>query len=463
MNEVKAASELERAAANLAAPKTPGHLGAHVVLAGPDPARLDRLGEGLARNGFLVGIVPAGPKLAAQLRAERPDILVLEGGRSDGWDRRLVAELRSHPETAHIAIVSVAADGPEFAAYGAGPEIFDDVLARPVPAEVLAARLSPLVRLSTMAAECRRRIDTRERLHIAGPGLHMPAVAAGTRRILAVGADSALAQALGVGTVGAPSLIHQGGFDLGSLEALFGGQYDALVLGRTAETDLAVIERIRAHAAFYDFPIVVLDGKDVDAGHRELYRAGASVTLPSAAAALEVRFALQALERRKQQRAAMRSALRDTLAVMPKDPLTGLPDGAFLDAHAPALAAAARSRPLVGALFTLDTLRHTAYALGPHAAHALMRQVSAWIAGLVRAEDTVARAHEGEVLMLLPGTTPEAAEHVARRIAAILRHTEMGLPGVEGPVRPWLRTGVASFRDVESWNHIAERARTTLH
>jgi len=42
VNEVEAASEFERMAARLAAPKNPGHLGAHVVLAGSDPARLDR-------------------------------------------------------------------------------------------------------------------------------------------------------------------------------------------------------------------------------------------------------------------------------------------------------------------------------------------------------------------------------------------------------------------------------------
>jgi GGDEF domain-containing protein len=92
-----------------------------------------------------------------------------------------------------------------------------------------------------------------------------------------------------------------------------------------------------------------------------------------------------------------------------------------------------------------------------------MRQVSAWIAGLVRAEDTVARCSEDEIIMFLPGTSPEAAGHVARRIAAVLRHTDLGLPGVEGPVRPWLRTGVAAYRDIESWAHIAERARITLH
>ncbi len=435
-----------------------------VLLHGRDARRLTRTTEHLTAEGFAVSACALTADLFERLVEERPDILVIEGARGDADDRRLIAALRSDPATAHLPIVAWASDGLDFSALGGGPELFDDVISRPVATSVLAARLHPLIRLSTMGAEWRRRQLTSELLHLPlkpafGPELELLR----TRHFLAVTDDERMAGSLGVGSVGAPSMVDRSQLDAGAWERLFAGSYDGLVLGGATDRDLAVIERIRAHGELFDLPIVVLNGSAGDRGHEEIYRAGASIALPAGAAATEVRFALSALERRRRQRGVMRSALRDALSGMPKDELTGLPDASFLDTHGAILARASRGRPMAATLFELDNLRHTAYALGPHAARALMRQVAGWIAGMVRAEDTVARCSETEVLIFLPGTAIDAADLVARRIAAVLRHTDFGLPGVEAPVRPWLKFGTATFADVESWGHLADRARAARH
>ncbi|MFN0043699.1 MAG: diguanylate cyclase domain-containing protein [Alphaproteobacteria bacterium] len=435
-----------------------------VLLYGRNAQRLTRTAEYMAAEGFAVSACASEANLAERLTEERPDILVIEGARGDANDRRLIAALRSDPATAYLPIVAWASDGPDFSALGGGPELFDEVISRPVPSSILAARLHPLVRLSTMGAEWRRRRLTSELLHLPlTPAFGPEPELLRTRHILAVTDDQRMVGSLGVGSVGAPSKVDCGDLDADAWNRLLAGSYDGLVLGGAADRNLAVIERIRTHAGLFDLPIVVLHGSAEDRGHEEIYRAGASITLPSGAAAIEVRFALSALERRRRQRGAMRSALHDALSAMPKDELTGLPDASFLDAHGAILARASRSRSMAATLFELDNMRHTAYALGPQAARALMRQVAGWISGMVRAEDTIARCSETEVLIFLPGTAIDAADLVARRIAAILRHTDFGLPGIESPVRPWLKFGTAVFADVESWGHLADRARAARH
>ena len=115
-----------------------------VVEDDPDIAELIR--HYLEKNGHTVEALASGAAVLPQVRADRPDLVVLDL-MLPGLDGLMVCQaLRSDPHTAAIPIIMVTARGEE-ADRIAGLELgADDYVTKPFSAKELAARVTALLR-----------------------------------------------------------------------------------------------------------------------------------------------------------------------------------------------------------------------------------------------------------------------------------------------------------------------------
>ena len=117
-----------------------------ILVVEDDPDIADLIRHYLEKSGHAVQVLGSGAAVLPKVRAERPDLIVLDL-MLPGLDGLMVCQaLRSDPLTAAIPIIMVTARGEE-ADRIAGLELgADDYVTKPFSAKELAARVSALLR-----------------------------------------------------------------------------------------------------------------------------------------------------------------------------------------------------------------------------------------------------------------------------------------------------------------------------
>ena len=105
------------------------------------------------------------------------------------------------------------------------------------------------------------------------------------------------------------------------------------------------------------------------------------------------------------------------------DPLTGLPNRAFLEERLEALLTQAETgvRGLAVMFVDLDRFKAVNDTLGHRVGDGMLRLVAARLRDCVREDDLVARVGGDEFVLLLPRVHPEGAARIARKVLARLR------------------------------------------
>ena len=105
------------------------------------------------------------------------------------------------------------------------------------------------------------------------------------------------------------------------------------------------------------------------------------------------------------------------------DPLTGLPNRAFLAERSKEAIAQAglHSSPLAVIFLDLDRFKHVNDSLGHKVGDELLKQIAKRLRAVVRERDTVARLGGDEFILLLPGANAQGAARVAGKLQEALQ------------------------------------------
>ncbi len=339
----------------------------------------------------------------------------------------------------------------------------DDVLAYDCPEIEMLARLRPLVRLTVMHGELRRRAEAADhfgiiaRDRVAGPSAERAA-------ILVIGdeGDQIAAILKSECDVAFCDTLYE------AEEELIRRNYDATVLSFRAAPDNLVgfCAQIRNNPRLFNLPILVRT--DAPDGQLEweadLYRRGANRVLPFTVDSVLFRTALLTLVRRQQLRWTIRTALNDSLTDATSDSETGAYSRSFLEIYLPVRLrlALASDRHLTVVFFSAPNIDDIRKQFGDDAARHLTRQVRQWIAGLLRAEDIVARYATYEFCVVLPDTPLAEAEIVMHRIAGVLAYTDFAVPDVYQPLKVWVQVGATDSQAGDDVATLMTRARRNM-
>jgi diguanylate cyclase (GGDEF)-like protein len=115
------------------------------------------------------------------------------------------------------------------------------------------------------------------------------------------------------------------------------------------------------------------------------------------------------------------------------DPLTGLGNRAYLEAHGPRLVSLGKrlSLPVALLMIDLDGFKAVNDQQGHAAGDAVLVEVAQRMKALLRNEDLIARLGGDEFCVLLSGSTPDSAQRTAERLVARLSEP---YPGIDSRV-----------------------------
>jgi len=413
----------------------------------------------------------SGERALETAREEQPDMILLDVIMPgiDGFET--CRQLKGAPETEHIPVVMLTAlDNVEDRTRGleAGA---DDFLSKPFDDIALLSRVNSLTRMKMMIDELRLRDSTTTGLGL-GSVLGLEAgLSYGDAQVLLVTCDRPLATEIA-------SEIRR---HLGSAVELAAGEaetralmrsnsYDAFVIG----TDLADGEPMRIAAMLRGHPetrqaalMMMVHPEDREAARLALDMGVSDyLTLPPDYPEMAARMKVQL--RRKYYSDQLRNTMRESMRLAVTDPLTGLYNRRYSNAHLDTMIA--RSPHWQGGLaamvLDLDRFKQINDTHGHSAGDAVLIEFARRLRENVRSIDLVSRIGGEEFLVVMPDIQPDTATAAAERIRNAVESPGFTLEG-EGAEKVELSVtvsiGLALLRVEETGAALLRRADTALY
>ncbi len=357
----------------------------------------------------------------AMARTEEPDLILLDVMMPgiDGFET--CQRLKSDAKTAHIPVVMISslstrADRVRGMDCGA-----DDFLTKPFEDTALLSRVSSLTRMKMMIDELRLRAETSRGLGLGAQPEAPQAINYADASVLVVTSD----RALGAGaashlraSLGAAVELARGEAELKAL--LKSNSFDAFVIG----TELADGEPLRIASLLRGRPntrqaalIVVFEAED-RAGPPLAMDMGVPDYLVCPVDQSELAARLRVQLRRKHYSDQLRKSVQDSLVMAAKDPLTGLFNRRYANAHIDGMIARTRpeSQSLAAMVLDLDRFKSVNDTYGHAAGDAVLVEFAKRLTANFRPGDLVSRIGGEEFLVVMPDILPEHAERVAERV-----------------------------------------------
>lgn len=404
-------------------------------------------------------LVHTGAEALAAARSRRPDVIILGEHPADMPALEVARALAADPATTDIPVFLLAQEWHESRLPELLPAGVDDAMPWPADPRVLAARLRPLVRLSTMRAELALRAGSADRLGIA-VAAHVDAPDDRPAVLVAGDATDIRRVREAVGDI----------MEVVEAEGLFAAEsvlsrriFDGFVIGTGAgspESALETCEGLRRNPRLFTLPVVLLMDPGRLGDPARPYLLGASQVAPPDAGRESLRWALSAPVRTQQARWAIRRAIdRTKVPALASGDLPDLYGPRFLSAYLENRAAAARAqgKHLSVIHFAFGGVARIAEEFGAAAAAHLCQQLGRWVLSLTRAEDLVCALTASRIAVVLPDTPLDEAEVVMHRIAGVIGHTDFAVQDVYEVVQVWPRCAAAALEGEETADTLLAR------
>ena len=382
----------------------------------------------------------------------------------DGYE--LCRLIKADPSTMHVPVVLVTAlDQPADRVRGLDAGA-DDFLTKPIDETALFARVKSLLRLKAVTDELRARLLTSRGLGAIDPfalaaqddgkGGHLllvedrPAALERLRQILAPHHRVTLERDPNKAVFTAA----QADFDM-VIASLDLKDMDGLRLF----SQLRSLERTRQIAL-----LALADGQDKPRIMRAL-DLGVNDYLLRPVDRNELLARVRTQLRRKRYSDRLRDTLQTSLEMSVRDPLTGLSNRRYFDAHGTTLLteAARLQRRLTLMMLDLDRFKSINDTYGHPGGDAVLREFAQRMASALRGEHLVARLGGEEFAVLMQDMGLEAAELAADRIRQLVAAVPMALPHQSRSVPVTVSIGLAEAELAEPLASLIARADAALY
>jgi two-component system cell cycle response regulator len=382
------------------------------------PANVRLLESRLQAEYFDVRTAMNGRDALAMAERERIDLVLLDVMMPDMTGFEVCAALKGNPRTAHIPVVMVTSlDQAEDRVKGLESGA-DDFLTKPLSEVALVTRVKSLVRLKMVTDELEIRAAAMQSV-----GLDSAAKVRDNAeifgRILVVddreNSVGRIRQALR-----RPFDVEITGNPAEAIELAGRGDFDLIMISLSlkAGDGLRLCTQIKTIDALRQTPVLLI----TDAAETQMvFRAldlGVNDYIIRPIDSNELRARVRTQLRRKLYQDRLRNMVTQAVELSVTDPLTGLYNRRYLDAHLrSALSRAdATAKPVCVLIFDIDHFKAINDAFGHDAGDDVLRAFSERLRIGVRGIDLVSRYGGEEFLLVMPDTDAEYASSVAERL-----------------------------------------------
>lgn len=414
----------------------------------------------LSEAHYDVSLVSDCASAQSVLRHHRPGVIILGQSLADGPGEALLERIRGRPETRALPVIMLSdnADAAHrIAALSAGA---DEMMSKPISEATLLARLRSLLR----AFDTETALDEREgAVHDMGFSEARPDFAP-PARIATVGIDAAQS---GIWANAMSPHLSDPVTPLPPDATLSATPADLYVIAATpvAEAGLRLLAELRARPATRHAAIVLVHEPDDTETAVTALDLGASDLIASGFDPVEMALRLQIQLTRKRSADRLRASVEDRLRLAVMDPLTGLFNRRYADAHAErTVARAAESeRPFAVILADIDRFKLVNDSYGHSAGDLVLAEVARRLKDNLRPNDMIARIGGEEFVVIMPDITTEAALSAAQRLCERVRNKGVRIPGCPTPLGITVSLGLAIGMPGESYGEIIGRADGALY
>ena len=408
-----------------------------------------------------------GPSALEIVEQDAPDIILLDVMMPgmDGFE--VCKRLKSDPRLAHIPVVMVTALSDPVNKVRGLEVGADDFLTKPVNDVALMARVRSLVRLKMMMDEWRMREETAGSFGVIEQTASNDHDDIGGANVLVVDDNDVNAAKIvkALGRDGNAVIAVKTATEM--FERLRAQPVELLIISLTLreEDGLRLLSHTRSHEDFRQIPAVVISEEDDTQRLAKALDLGATDYAHKPLDAAELLARARAQIRRKRYQDRLRGSYERSITMALTDPLTGLHNRRYLEAHLDGLVKRANdnNKALSVLLFDIDHFKKINDTYGHRIGDEVLIELSNRVRRNVRGFDLTARYGGEEFIVVMPDTTMDVASAVAERLRAKIASVEFAPPSLDKGLSVSVSIGAAMAGMEETPGSLIERADKALY
>lgn len=415
---------------------------ARILVVDDVPSNVKLLESRLLAEYFEVVCAHSGAEALKICAGGKVDVVLLDVMMPgmDGFE--VCRRLKSNAATQHIPVVMVTTLGETSDRVRGLEAGADDFLSKPVDDLQLVTRVKSLVRLKMLTDELRLRTETAENAGFE-PGLEedrrdLPA-------ILLIDEAPHSSAAMAAMLRGHFSLDVEDDPQAGLFHAAEGGYECVLVTSSYATYDpLRLCAQLRALDRTRFLPVMLVVDQDEGAMVARALELGVNDYIVRPVDQQELQARLRTQLRRKRYNDRLRSSVSQSFRMAVTDPLTGLHNRRYLDAHLPKLLAraVARRRPLSVMMADIDLFKAINDRWGHPSGDDVLREFADRLRQNIRGIDLICRFGGEEFVVVMPDTERDMAEMVAERLRVAIASEPFTVDGGKNAIAVTTSVGV---------------------
>lgn len=397
-------------------------------------------------------------------RDERVDLVLLDVMMPDMTGFEVCAALKADPQTAHVPVVMVTSlDQPADRVKGLNSGA-DDFLTKPVGDTALVARVKSLVRLKMVTDELSLRAAAMQSIGFNSAEIFsQTATIAG--RILVVddreNSTRSIRQALL-----APFSVEIGADPAAALALAQDRDFDLLMISLSLRDGdgLRLCAQIRTSDRLRQTPVLLIVDADETERVARALDLGVNDYIIRPIDANELKARVRTQLRRKLYAERLRTTVSSAVELAVTDPLTGLYNRRYLDAHLASAVqrAAVTEKPVCLLFFDVDHFKAINDAYGHDAGDDVLRTFADRLRLSVRGIDLVARYGGEEFVLVMPETDASFAASVAERLRSEVERV-MFTTASGASIHVTVSIGIAEWQRGDSPESLLKRADQAVY
>ncbi len=434
----------------------------HVTVFDSGDSAGSSLVETLRRHGCVVSTAKPNGTAIEAVRSADPHVVVLPVAKPPHETLELVKALKDDAATRDTPVVVLGGepgDGFQSQALDAG---VDGLLHRDFRDIELYTRVRALARLKVMQTELARRVAIEQRFGLSREMLSPAPTEIDGVQILAAGDLSRDTKAL-TAALGERSYVSFAEDPQQAIDKLTSGSFDAAVVGIDGMPDewLTMCADVRDNPRLFNLPVLLIAEPSCFSDPDLPFEKGVTDLLLHPVDKDEFGARLQILIRQRRYRRHMQDAYRRSLHLETGDSLTGLYSFGYLHDYLGSLIAdaAAGDKELTVAVLDVEGMAEINRAHGYAGGDRVLRQIGGLISRLVRGEDLSARYGGAEFCVVMPETPADVGATALRRVANIVRQTDLGVQTAEEAINVSLKMGWTTVEPGDTPESLLARAR----